>query len=170
MGQRKRQNPVKGLFFGMLAGAGASAVMDQYWALVEHLPGERPEQQPQEGGKQEEDEPSTQLVADKVSKAATGKEVPKENKEVAGIVVHYLTGTISGGLFGIISALRPRTGLLAGLVFGVLLWLFLDEMILRALRLAPDPATVPVEKHVEALGAHLVFGGTMAAIARVLIR
>lgn len=169
-GKRKRHNPVKGLLAGMVAGGVASALMDGYWAVVEQVPGARPEQQPRKGGGQQEDRPSTQILADKLSKALSGKEVPEEAKPAAGVAVHYLTGIVQGGLFGLIAALRPRTGLVAGLLYGVAIWLFLDEITLRALRLAPDPRKVPTEKHIEAFGAHLVYGGGTALVTRLLLR
>ncbi len=170
MAKGKRQNPIKGLFCGIVAGAVASAAMDQYWNLVGNIPGDRPEQKPKKGDNQQKDEPSTQIIADKVSKAVSGKEVPKKDKAAAGVGVHYLTGVTFGALFGIVAALRPRTGLFAGLFYGVLIWLFLDEMMLRALNIAPDPRKVPAEKHVEALGAHLVYGSATAIVAKLLLR
>lgn len=166
----KRQNPLKGLLVGMLAGAAASAVMDLYWAVVEHLPGERPEQKPKKGGGQKEDKPSTQIIADRVSAAVTGKEVPKEAKPAAGVAVHYVTGMLQGSLFGLVSALRGRSGLFAGLLYGVAIWLFLDEIALRALDIAPDPKKVPKKLHAEALGAHLVYGGSLALLTKLLLK
>ncbi|HEY0068730.1 MAG TPA: DUF1440 domain-containing protein [Chloroflexia bacterium] len=167
---RKRHNPLMGIISGVLAGAGASALMDQYWAMVEHMPGERPEQQPKKGGGQQKDEPATQIIADRLSEALRGKEVPDEAKPAAGVVVHYLTGMVQGGVFGLIAALRPRTGLLAGMLYGVAIWLFLDEITLRVLHIAPDPKKVPKEIHAEALGAHLVYGGSLALLTRVVMR
>ena len=167
---RRRQNPVKGLLVGVLAGAVASAAMDQYWAMVEHVPGERPEQQPRKGGGQQKDEPSTQIIADRLAEAVTGKEVPGEAKPAAGVAVHYLTGALQGGIFGLVAASRPRTGLLAGLLYGAAIWLFLDEITLRALNIAPDPAQVPKSIHVEALGAHLVYGSSLALLTRLFLR
>ncbi|HEY0070010.1 MAG TPA: DUF1440 domain-containing protein [Chloroflexia bacterium] len=167
---RKRQNPLKGLLVGVAAGGAASAAMDQYWGMVEHLPGERPEQQPRKGGGQQKDEPSTQIIADRLSEAVTGKEVPREAKPAAGVAVHYLTGALQGGVFGLVAALRPRTGLLAGLLYGVAIWLFLDEITLRALNIAPDPTKVPKSIHAEALGAHLVYGGSLALFTRLFLR
>lgn len=167
---RKVRNPIRGLFVGILAGVAASALMDGYWALVEQLPGARPEQKPKPGGNQQKDEPSTQIIADKVSEVVTGDEVPDEQKPAAGIAVHYATGALWGGMFGIVAALRPKTGLFAGLVYGIFIWLFLDEILLRALDMAPDPRTVPPEQHFEAFGAHLVFGGGTALVTRLLLR
>ncbi|MEA2575713.1 MAG: hypothetical protein QOH93_3011 [Chloroflexia bacterium] len=167
---RKRHNPLKGLLFGLVAGAAASAAMDQYWGMVERVPGARPEQQPRRGGNQQKDEPSTQIIADRLSEALTGKEVPEDAKPAAGVVVHYLTGALQGGLFGLVAAVRPRTGLFAGLLYGVAIWLFLDELTLRLLNLAPDPDKVPKKQHVEALGAHLVYGGSLALLTRRFLR
>lgn len=170
MAKSKRQNPVKGLFIGIAAGAVAAAIMDGYWMLLEKVPGDRPEQKPKKGGDQQKDEPSTQIIADKVSKAVSGEAVPKQDKAAAGVGVHYLTGTTFGALFGIVAALRPRTGLLAGLFYGTIIWLFLDELVLRALKIGPDPSKVSMGKHLEALGAHLVYGGTVALLTKLLLR
>ncbi|HEX8598015.1 MAG TPA: DUF1440 domain-containing protein [Chloroflexia bacterium] len=167
---RKRQNPLKGLLAGLVAGLAASAVMDQYWGVVERVPGARPEQQPRRGGGQQKNEPSTQIIADKLAKAVTGKEVPDEAKPAAGVAVHYITGALQGSVFGLVAALRPRTGLFAGLLYGVAIWLFLDEITLRALNIAPDPKKVSKKIHAEALGAHLVYGGSLALLTRRFLK
>ncbi len=166
----KPHNPLKGLLVGIVAGAAASAAMDQYWGVVERVPGARPEQQPRAGGKQQKDEPSTQIIADRLSEAVRGKEVPEEAKPAAGVAVHYLTGALQGSVFGLLAALRPRTGLFAGLLYGTAIWLFLDEITLRALNIAPDPKKVPKKQHIEALGAHLVYGATLAITTRRFLR
>jgi uncharacterized membrane protein YagU involved in acid resistance len=167
---RKRHNPIKGLVAGIVAGAAASAAMDQYWGLVGRVPGERPEQKPRPGGNQQKQEPSTQIMADKLAEALTGKEVPDEAKPAAGVAAHYLTGMLHGSFFGLLAALRPRTGLFAGLVYGVAIWFFLDELALRAFNLAPHPDKVPRKVHAEALGAHLVYGGSLALLTRRFLR
>ncbi len=168
--RRKRHNPFKGLLAGMVAGAVASAAMDQYWGLVARVPGERPEQQPRKGGGQMKHQPSTQIMADKLAEALTGKEVPEDAKPAAGVAAHYLTGMLHGSIFGLVAALRPRTGLFAGLLYGVAIWLFLDEIALRALNLAPDVEKVPKKVHAEALGAHLIYGGSLALLMRRFLR
>lgn len=166
----KQENPIKGLVCGLAAGAAASAIMDGYWAVMKQVAGERPEQKPKKGGKQQKDEPSTQQVADKVSEAVSGHAVPKKDKPAAGMAVHYSYGTLWGGVFGVLAALMPSLGLLGGLLYGAGLWLFGDEIGLRALKLAPDPLKVPVQTHAEALGAHLVYGASTALISRLLLR
>ncbi len=151
-----------------MAGFVASAAMDGYWALVQQWPGERPEQKPRPGG-QQKNEPSTQIIADRVAEAVTGKEVPKKAKPAAGIAVHYATGLFCGGIFGVMSSRAPRLGLLAGLLYGAAIWLFLDEIALRLLNIAPDPEKVPLNQHLKALGAHLVYGGATALVTRPLL-
>ncbi|HYO48423.1 MAG TPA: DUF1440 domain-containing protein [Chloroflexia bacterium] len=167
----KRRNVFAGLFAGVLAGAAATAAMDGYWAIVQNVPGERPEQKPKRGdNNQEKEEPSTQIMADKVSKAVTGHEVPKKHKAEAGVAVHYATGLLWGAAFGALAARVPRLGIVAGILYGVFIWLALDEVGLRVLKIAPDAEEVPLEEHVQALGAHLIFGGATGLATRLLLR
>lgn len=170
MAKDKRYNPLKGIIYGTLAGAAGSAAMDGYWALVRNIAGDRPEQKPKGRGSHEKDEPSTQVIADKVSEALTGHEVPKKDKAAAGVSVHYATGSVYGTLFGVMAARSPKMGLLAGLAYGILIWLFLDEITLRVLNIAPDPEKVPPTEHLQAVGAHLVYGASTALLARLLLR
>jgi uncharacterized membrane protein YagU involved in acid resistance len=145
--------------------------MDCYWAVVKNLPGARPEQKskPGDDGKKE-DEPSTQIIADKVFETFTGKEVPKKEKAKAGVGVHYATSLAFGAPFGAAAARIPGVGLVAGALYGAAIWLFFDEIALRALKIAPKPQKVPMSEHLQALGAHLVYGSATGAITRILLR
>jgi len=168
---RKQQNPIVGAFCGLAGGVAASAVMDVYWKIVKMTLGDRPEQKPKgKNDGQEEEQPSTQIVADKVSEALTGKEVPKKDKAKAGIGVHYATGLLFGALFGIAAALRPRLGVLGGLLYGAGIWALLDEVTLRVLDIGPDVDKVPPIEHAQALGAHLVYGSSTAIFTRLLLK
>jgi len=167
----KKQNPVKGAVYGVVAGAAASFAMDLYWKAAQNVMGARPEQKPKPGSTNEQkDEPSTQIVADKASDIATGHPVPKKEKAAAGVAVHYSTGVSFGGLFGLLASRKTGWGLLAGLLYGAAIWLGFDEIALRVLHIGPEPQDVPVSQHVEALGAHLVYGASLALIARLLLR
>ncbi len=169
--KERRRNVLAGMLAGVLAGAAATAAMDGYWAVVRSEPGERPEQKPKRGDdSQEKDEPSTQIMADKLSQAVIGREVPKKHKAEAGVAVHYATGLLWGAAFGALAARVPRVGIVAGLLYGVFIWLALDEVGLRALTIAPEADEVPLEEHVQALGAHLVFGGATGLAIRLLLR
>jgi uncharacterized membrane protein YagU involved in acid resistance len=163
----KKQSPLVGAVCGCVAGGLGAAAMDAYWWAVQKLPGARPEQKPKSGDQQSK--PSTQIIADRVSKALTGHELPEEDKPAAGVVVHYATGIVCGGVFGVVASRSPRLSLLGGLVYGTAIWLFLDEIILRVLNVAPDPEKVPIKQHLQALGAHFVFGATTAVVTRLML-
>jgi uncharacterized membrane protein YagU involved in acid resistance len=169
--KQKRRKVLAGMLAGVLAGAAATAAMDGYWTIVQNVPGERPEQKPKRGDdNQKKEEPSTQIMADKVSQAVTGHEVPKKHKAEAGVAVHYATGLLWGAAFGALAARVPRMGIVAGILYGIFIWLALDEIGLRALNIAPDAEEVPLEEHMQALGAHLVFGGATGLATRLLLR
>ena len=152
----------------MVAGTLASAAMDLYWLLVKANPGDRPEQKPKgPGDGLKKQQPATQNVADEISEALTGREVPAESKAEAGVAVHYATGLLSGAIFGVAHARWPKLGIVAGLLYGVAIWAMINEGLLRVLNLAPSPKKVPAAEHVQALGAHLVFGASTALLTRL---
>ncbi len=169
-GSKKGAGGVKGAISGIIAGAAASLAMDGYWALMTKRPGNRPEQKPKPKGGQRKPEPATQVIADRISEAATGHEVPRKQKAAAGVGVHYATGMLCGAIFGAAAAGRHKLGLPAGLVYGAAIWLFIDELALRAFDVSPDAEKVPMRHHVQALGAHFVYGSVTALVTRFLLR
>lgn len=171
MGKRKQTGLARGMITGLVAGAAGTLLMDGYWKVVRNTFGDRPEQKPKPGDdNQEEDQPSTQIVADKISEVLTGREVPEEGKAAAGIATHYALGLTCGVVFGAMSARRPRLGLLAGMVYGAGIWLFFDEIGLRIFRIAPEADKVPLDQHAQALGAHMVYGAAIALVTKRLLK
>jgi uncharacterized membrane protein YagU involved in acid resistance len=171
MPKKTTHNPLKGALMGLIAGGAAGAVMDGYWAVVKNLPGARPEQKPKPGDdNQRKEQPSTQIIADKASEALTGREISKKNKPAAGVGVHYATSVGFGLPFGALAARHHSLGVVAGALYGAGIWLFFDEIALRALKIAPKPEKVPMSEHLQALGAHLVYGSATAALTRLLLR
>ncbi len=170
MSKGKKQNMALGGVCGLVGGIGAAAVMDGYWGIVKKIVGARPEQKPKGNSREQKKEPSTQIVADKISDAVTGHDLPRKEKAPAGVGVHYATGAAYGAFFGAAAARIPRLGLPAGLAYGIAIWLFFDEITLRLLNIAPDPKKVPVEEHAQALGAHLVYGSATAIFTGLLLR
>lgn len=145
--------------------------MDEYWAVVEKVPGARPEQQPRPGDdNQEKEEPATQAIADKIAEAVTGEEVPRKHKAVAGIGVHYGTSLIFGAIYGAIAARKPRLGPLGGALYGAAIWLLLDEIALRLLNLSPDPESVSMSDHAQSFVAHIVYGSSTGFLTRIFLR
>ena len=171
MAGRKQHNLVKGALCGLVAGVVGSALMDVYWLIVQGVLGARPEQEHKgPGSGQIKQAHATQVLADMVSEVLAGKPVPREDRPLTGIAVHYATGLLCGALYGAVAARRPRTGIVAGVLYGAGIWLFFDEIALRALNISPDVEKVPPREHLQALGAHLAYGAGVGLVTRLLLR
>lgn len=166
----KKQSIIKGLICGAAAGALGAAIMDLYWWAVRGVWGARPEQEPRPGDQVEENRHATQVMADRLAKALTGRPVPEGQKAGAGVGAHYAAGVTFGSLFGAIVSRRTRTGPLAGLLYGALVWLLFNVIAIRAMRMASEPEKVPTRDHAQALGAHLLYGTSVALASRLLLR
>jgi uncharacterized membrane protein YagU involved in acid resistance len=160
----KMAGPLKAAVAGTLAGAAASAMMDVYWWAMQGIPGARPEQQPRPGDHTTRREPATQHMADALWRAVTGSDVPRDKKAVAGVAMHYAFGAACGTLWGVYSSLRSRSALPEGVLYGVIIWLLGDEMFFRLAKMSPQAEKVPLSEHLQALGAHLVYGAGTAAV------
>jgi uncharacterized membrane protein YagU involved in acid resistance len=160
--------PFRAALVGTVAGTAASAMMDVYWWVMQGVPGARPEQQPRPGDHTTGREPATQKMADAVWRAVTGSEVPRDKKAVAGVAMHYAFGAVTGALWGVYASMRRRSALPEGVLYGVAIWLLADEMAFRVARLSPEAEKVPLSEHVQALGAHVVYGAGTAAITERL--
>lgn len=161
----------KGMLIGAVSGLAASWVMNQYWAaeskLKEKLEPPEDERGQQEQRQHEPENPTVQ-VAQTVSRTVAGEELPDENKQLAGAAVHYAFGAGMGALYGLLSEVAPVTRTGFGLGYAVALWLAADEMMVPALKLSKPPNEYPLSKHLEGLGAHLVYGATTEGVRRVL--
>jgi uncharacterized membrane protein YagU involved in acid resistance len=80
-------------------------------------------------------------------------------------MVHYSFGAVMGALYGGLAEAVPRAGTLGGAAFGTAVWIGADELAIPMLGLSHRRTEYPLETHVQALAAHLVFG-----IATDLIR
>ncbi len=93
----------------------------------------------------------------------------KNEKQLAGTAVHYSLGTGVGGLYGAVAEFAPEVTTGAGLPFGAVFWLVVDEGAVPLLGLAKGPTEYPLSAHVYALASHLVFGLT-AEVVRGAVR
>jgi hypothetical protein len=83
-------------------------------------------------------------------------------KRRVATAVHYLFGAAWGGLYG----LARESFHAPGTVFGAMVWLVSDNLLLPAFRLAGWPNQYRLAEHRYALQAHLVYGlGTAGAYA-----
>jgi uncharacterized membrane protein YagU involved in acid resistance len=99
-----------------------------------------------------------------------GHELTPSEKGVAGPVVHYALGTAVGGLYGAVVEVEPELRVGAGLPFGAVFWLVVDEAAVPLLGLSKGPTEYPLSTHVYALASHLVYGLTTDIVRRTLRR
>lgn len=184
---RNETNLWKGLAAGVAGGLVASVVMNQFQALwgrlfkgVERSHGAQSLQQGspdhgvarelQERGSDEEQDDAAMRLANAISEAVSGRELNREEKQVAGTAVHYAFGVGTGALYGATAEIVPGVTAGAGLPFGVFVWLSADEGLVPALGLSKPPTEYPLSIHAYALASHLVYGLTTEGVRRAVRR
>lgn len=166
----KAQRIGKSVVVGAVSGFVASWVMNQYWMAESKLKKQLKPGQRQQGSERQNraSENPTVKMADTISEAVTGHDVPRRKKRVAGSAVHYGFGAAMGALYGLLSEVAPASRSGFGLAYASALWLAADEIMVPALDLSKGPTEVPLSKHLEGLGAHLVYGATTEGVRRAL--
>ena len=74
----------------------------------------------------------------------------------AAPLVHYLFGVAMGAIYGAYAERRQADASGAG--FGTTVWVAADEIAMPLLGLSDSPSQRPLEMHLQALIAHLVYG------------
>jgi len=123
------------------------------------------------GGQQHrkpQSEPATYKAADAVSRAATGKPLPREDKPTGGSIVHYAFGGAVGAMYGAAASQNREVTAWAGLPFGATVWLIADEIGVPLAGLSKPPSEYPLSSHLSAFATHLVYGATTEAVRKLL--
>ena len=97
-----------------------------------------------------------------------GRSIPDEQRALAGEIVHYATGAAFGALFGVLAPRVRTPAVVAGVAYGLLVWLLNDELLVPALGLSREAHAYPASVHAKALASHLVFGTATDAGFRAL--
>jgi uncharacterized membrane protein YagU involved in acid resistance len=118
----------------------------------------------EQGEQEPEQESSPALVARRIARFL-GTELSPEEAATWGNRIHWLCGMQWGVVF---TLLWRRHGLGTGLLFGSVLWLASDELMLWALGIAKAPTQYPLPMHMKALAAHLAYGAAVAVAAKGL--
>ena len=173
-------NILKGMVAGLAGGLVASWTMNQFQALWTRI-AEGSEKshgaqsmQPSQGSNGEqgndtnEQDDATVETAKVISRNVFGHELQESEKKPAGAVVHYVFGTATGGLYGVLAEVSPPVTMAAGLPFGAAFWLIADEITVPVLGLSKGPAEYPISTHAYALASHLVYGVTAELSRRAL--
>jgi uncharacterized membrane protein YagU involved in acid resistance len=177
----------KGLAAGVVGGLVASAVMNEFQALLSKLAGDEershgaqslqqgsPEhgvgRELRERGSDDETDDAPERLANAVSVGLTGRELTKSEKETAGTALHYAYGTSMAALYGAAAEFAPGVTAGAGAPFGATVWVTADEGVVPLLGLSKKPTEYPLSIHAYALASHLVYGLTVEVVRRAVRR
>jgi len=145
----------KGALAGAIAGVAAAGVMGYAMKRMD-------KRRARKGG----GEDPKLAVANAVVEPLTGEEVPETQKKLAGQVVHYATGAVTGALYGMAAEATPAATWGWGLPFGAAVWAALPAATLPALDLAPPVTQQPPKAVARNLGMHLLFGAVAETVRR----
>lgn len=175
---------LRGMAAGLLAGAAAAWVMNQFQQVrAIHPPagsaqgGSEAKSHSEEGQQGEGqamhqssnlDENATVKTAERISQQVLHRNLTGSEKQIAGPAVHYAYGSLIGAMYGGMAELLPITAAGLGLPFGFALWLLGDEIAVPALGLGKQPTKYSPEVHADALAAHFMYGATTDVLRRFL--
>ena len=175
---RDHNNVWKGLAAGLIGGLVASWTMNRFqdvWSQV--AKGAETRQGNQEtsdtqasefGSKPEVPDDTTMKAASAVSEGVFGHKLTQSEKKIGGAAVHYVLGTGVGGLYGAAAEMSPNVTAGAGLPFGAVFWLVVDEGAVPLLGLSEGPMEYPLSVHAYALSSHFVYGLTAEVVRRAV--
>ena len=143
-----KPRPLLGLIAGVAAGLVASAAMAAFQSQAAKM-------MPDESGK---DDPATVKAADRASEALIDAPVPEPWRAQAGQAVHYVTGAVLGGIYGMITEYKPEASAGFGSAYGIATSALLDEAVVPAAGLGPEPDDTPLATHAYGVASHLVYG------------
>lgn len=150
---------------GAIAGAASVWVMDRItWYMYRN---EDPRAYKQEKKAQIDGKYVAFVAADKIANAV-GVKMNDKQEYFAGNTVHYLLGIMPGALYGV---LRHKINGLEkgrGLLYGLGLFIVMDELIAPLAGLSSGPLAYPWQAHARGLAGHLAVGATTHTAVRAL--
>jgi hypothetical protein len=163
----RHPNPYRGLLFGAIAGATAAWAMNQFQTLLSKatqttLANSANDEPPAEG--------ATMKAADRIAPVAQFHPLSKDEKDIAGPVLHYAFGTAMGALYGLTTEYFPEARAGFGTIFGTLIFALADETAIPLAGFSTKPIEYPVSSHLRALASHIVYGASAEAVRSTLIR
>lgn len=180
---RDVKNVWKGLAAGLIGGLVASWTMNRFqdgWSRLAQ--GNRTSPRAQgplsnhlecderaEASSEPEDD-TTVRTASAISEGVFDHKLTQREKKIAGPAVHYALGTGVGGLYGAVAEVAPKVTTGAGLPFGAVFWLVVDEGAVPILGLSKGPTQYPPSTHVYALASHFVYGLTTELVRRAVLK
>ena len=164
---------------GTLAGVAGLVAMDLFSRAMKNVGSSSSESDEPDGERRLDDislvgphakegEPATVAVGRIAYEKVLGSEPSRERGAQLGKAVHWGYGLAVGALFGLLERRLPDNDLGSGLGYGAALWLLGDELAVPLLGLAEGPTAHPARVHVQALGAHLVYGLATGAAMKAM--
>ncbi len=168
-------NPWLGALAGALGGAAASWTMLRFNQALGGTDDPRANRHrwhatPNDMDATLSDKPASIKVAQNAAEAIAGIPLDEREKDIGGTLVHYMFGAAMGAIYGAATEWKPRTAALAGLPFGIAVWVAADEIGLPVAGLSKRPSAYPASRHIASFGSHLVFGLTTELVRKSLRR
>ncbi|MDQ6699309.1 MAG: DUF1440 domain-containing protein [Acidobacteriota bacterium] len=149
-----------GLGAGLAGGLIASAAMGPIHSMAAKLDGSGPP----------EGEDATVKTASAISEGLLCHKLTKDQKKVAGPLVHFGFGAEVGALYGAVAEAYPAVTVGFGMPFGAAVWLGAHVIMVPALGLSKPATQSPVSKEAAELAAHLVYGAVTEFCRRLIRR
>jgi putative membrane protein len=164
----------KGALAGAAAGLAGTIAMTQFqnlWSKASEKLSHNGNQSSSSEQSEPEKEDATMKAAGKLAELAK-RRLSRDEKKIAGPIVHYAFGAGMGALYGAFVEIGPRDlrrhDLLSGLGFGSVLFAGADEVAVPALGLSGNHGDSPKSSHLYALASHMVYGVTAGAVRKVV--
>ena len=116
------------------------------------------------------DEPASRQVASAAAETVGGRRLDEREKDAAGPLFHYGFGAVAGAVYGALAARTPEVTTGGGAPYGAAVFLTATELALPLAGLARKPADYPPARHLASLATHIVYGITLEAVRRRLMR
>jgi putative membrane protein len=179
-GPVSRRHLGKGFAAGLIGGLAGTWAMSQAQRLwTRAIDDKVPESA---GGKhdardwQERDENrnANELAAQSFATAMTNRRLTRAELRIAAPILHYSFGGVVGALYGAYTEWAGRRRRAhSGVELGTGLWITADEIAMPVLGLSRPTTRRPLEMHLQACAAHIVYGLTTELIrhrTRVVLR
>jgi Protein of unknown function (DUF1440) len=101
---------------------------------------------------------SNEIAAQAVATYVVGRRLDRNELAVGAALMHYTFGAAVGALYGAYSERHTRNG--TGIGVGLTVWLLADEIAMPLLGLSDSTLRRPLEKRLQSIAAHIVFGIT----------
>jgi uncharacterized membrane protein YagU involved in acid resistance len=84
------------------------------------------------------------------------------------LISHFSYGAAIGALYGLLEKKVPLPALVKGIIFGLVVWAASYLALLPLLGMSESGQREPGRRNLMMIAAHIVWGSTMAVLARVL--